>query len=430
MPQGMLGRLNELYQENIGQPFVRSPVGQGISGYLGLDPASENAPTEAYRAGQALGTSPALGAPAGAFKASVGAFKAVPGLMEGLTGAALVGMRSSNPKTREMFENIKKLTDIGATRQDIQRVYPSASIVEISPGQYATEISDKASAFTQKLTPGKETSAKLGQILSHEKLFKEYPELKDFPVSVLLDQNARLPRGDFDKTKGIRVTANSPQELLNTLTHEIEHWIQFKEAWPTGGQESAMKVGLGAYKTQIARDSKALNELQRTVSSKQTELTNASPEAARKIQDELVQLNRRSEVFQDRLNTFRQLEKYPSTYDGRFAAYADLWGERAARAASDRRLLTEQERMQQPLQAYIDQEIRKTDATRPEFQSYGPARPIPLQENPLKAQRILKPLQTDDPLNRGMKINTPQDAIPYGDIYEDNPFGVPYGNAP
>lgn len=424
MANGLFSNLNELYQSNIGQPFVRSPVGQGISGYLGLAPANETSPSEAYRVGQAMGNMPAIGAPSGAFKAAT----QIPGLLEGLSGAALIGPRSTNPATRTMFDKIKELSSIGATRQDIQKVFPNASLVEVSPGQYAVEISDKAAAFTKKLQPGKETTRKLGEILSHDKLFREYPELKDLDVTMMLDEKQKFPKGDFNKkTKSINISANSPEELLNTLTHEVEHWIQFKEAWPSGGNPNAMKVGLGAYKAQIAKNSKALSDIQQTIQSKQTELANAAPEAAQALEQEIAELNRRAGFFADRVNTFQQLEKYPDSYEGRFAAYADLWGERAARAASDRRLLTEQERLQQPLQAYIDQEIRRVDIRRPEFQG---GRPLSLQQQAIRAKEILTPLKTEDPLNKGMKIVIPQDLIPYGDLYSENPLNMPYGNAP
>ncbi len=407
MANGMLER----YQENIGQPFVRSPVGQGISGYFGLAPANETDPSEAYRIGQAMGNMPAIGAPAGAFKATMGVMKAVPGMMEGLAGAALIGPSSVNPKTRQMFAKIKELTDIGANRQDIQKVFPNASLVEISPGQYAVEISDKAAAFTRKLTEGKETTAKLGEILSHDKLFKEYPELKDIPITLLLDKKQNLPKGKFHKdTKGISISANSPEELLNSLTHEVEHWIQFKEAWPSGGNPNAMKVGAGAYKVQIARNSKALSDIQETIRNTTSE-------------QELAELNRRARIFADRVETYKQLEKYPDSREGRFAAYADLWGERAARAAADRRLLTEEERLQQPLQAYIDQEIRRVDMTRPEFKG---DKPLSFKEQSLRAKEILDPIKTADPDNKGMTISTPQDFIPYGDLYSENPMNMPY----
>jgi hypothetical protein len=68
----------QAYQQNIGEPFA-AVVGGAGRGYLGLDKPEYGGllSDEAYRTGQAMGYLPALGAPAGAFKAAAQA----PGLL-------------------------------------------------------------------------------------------------------------------------------------------------------------------------------------------------------------------------------------------------------------------------------------------------------------------------------------------------------------
>lgn len=61
----------QAYQQNIGEPFA-AVVGGAGRGYLGLDKPEYGGllSEEAYKTGQALGYMPAIGAPAGAFKAA------------------------------------------------------------------------------------------------------------------------------------------------------------------------------------------------------------------------------------------------------------------------------------------------------------------------------------------------------------------------
>jgi hypothetical protein len=68
----------QAYQQNIGEPFA-AVVGGAGRGYLGLDKPEYGGllSEESYRMGQAMGNMPAIGAPAGAFKAAAQA----PGLL-------------------------------------------------------------------------------------------------------------------------------------------------------------------------------------------------------------------------------------------------------------------------------------------------------------------------------------------------------------
>jgi len=76
-----LQRAYQAYQQNIGEPFAAIAGGMG-RGYLGLDKPQYGGllAEDMYRAGQAIGNMPALGAPAGAFKAAA----QVPGLLEAI----------------------------------------------------------------------------------------------------------------------------------------------------------------------------------------------------------------------------------------------------------------------------------------------------------------------------------------------------------
>lgn len=89
-----LDRAYQAYQQNIGEPFAAMVGGAG-RGYLGLDKPEYGGllAEEAYRTGQALGSMPGIGAPAGAFSVGAKAVAQVPSLL-----ADAVQMMKANPE--------------------------------------------------------------------------------------------------------------------------------------------------------------------------------------------------------------------------------------------------------------------------------------------------------------------------------------------
>lgn len=80
---------------------------------------------------------------------------------------------------------------------------------------------------------------KMGEILHHAKLYDEYPDARDIKF---LKQQFWLnffntQKGGFDeKTNTLYVSAASDEnEALETALHEIQHWIEYKEGFATGG---------------------------------------------------------------------------------------------------------------------------------------------------------------------------------------------------
>lgn len=85
----------------------------------------------------------------------------------------------------------------------------------------------------------KATPLKLGDVLQHDALFAAYPELRDIAFvkrSGFLDFGGL--QGSFDpKTMTLQVTPYA-ENPLSTALHEIQHWIQTKEGFEPGGNES------------------------------------------------------------------------------------------------------------------------------------------------------------------------------------------------
>lgn len=97
---------------------------------------------------------------------------------------------------------------------------------------------------------------KLGEILDHDLLYKEYPELKDFSIKLYYepDQNqldaiidhdlqGNLGWMDWNK-KQIVVAGKDPEEIRRTLLHEIQHAIQKKEGFAFGGPGGVNDAGV------------------------------------------------------------------------------------------------------------------------------------------------------------------------------------------
>ena len=142
-----LQRAYQAYQQNIGEPFAAIAGGMG-RGYLGLDKPQYGGllAEDMYRAGQAMGNMPALGAPAGAFKAAA----QIPGLLEaaGIAPAIFIGPKAKlwNKASAEAFEKLEKS---GVSNKD---AYLETGTFRSPDGKLRQEISD----FPSEYLPGKE----------------------------------------------------------------------------------------------------------------------------------------------------------------------------------------------------------------------------------------------------------------------------------
>lgn len=113
-----------------------------------------------------------------------------------------------------------------------------ATAMTASDGVQRNEISDQGAKL--KELPPENGAAKLGDIIDHPELFKQYPHLKDQPV--LHTQLEGLDGAYSPKTKVMYV--NSMSDLatkLSTILHETQHAIQDHEQYPGMTDEAAGK---------------------------------------------------------------------------------------------------------------------------------------------------------------------------------------------
>jgi len=118
-------------------------------------------------------------------------------------------------------------------------------------GKTRKEISDKMANILPK-EQWNETipfsgGGKLKDILAHSELYNKYPELADMPVEMVLGSGTspfvKSNLGSYDNGK-INLSGDLypyPDEIRNTLLHEIQHAIQGKEGWASGGSPTNTK---------------------------------------------------------------------------------------------------------------------------------------------------------------------------------------------
>ena len=136
-------------------------------------------------------------------------------------------------------------------------------IVESNPGWFAVPRGRDADPtlphvkFGYEIPEGKlggypTTGDTLKNVYDSPRHYKAYPELERYSISRLEGPNSgRFNARDLDIGVGPH---DSEQELLKTLNHEVAHFVQFKEGWPSGtspgGAEAALRR-IGALKDQV-----------------------------------------------------------------------------------------------------------------------------------------------------------------------------------
>jgi hypothetical protein len=96
----------------------------------------------------------------------------------------------------------------------------------------------------------------LSEIVDFPELFKEYPEAKNIPIE---DLPPHLGYGMFDPvTETIYIRAGDKNEVLPTLMHEVQHWVQNHEGFPFGDAPDAIPSDL---KERILASNKRVSDL-------------------------------------------------------------------------------------------------------------------------------------------------------------------------
>lgn len=110
-------------------------------------------------------------------------------------------------------------------------------------GKLRQEISDVGASVTDNVYEGivknKRFEGKMGKALSHPDLYKSYPDISEIGTGMYA---WRTPEGSYDEISRT-ITAGGPgtTSQKSALLHEIQHDIQRKEGFATGGSPENMK---------------------------------------------------------------------------------------------------------------------------------------------------------------------------------------------
>ncbi len=233
------------------------------------------------------------------------------------------GAYAGTPDADRMAANRKAAQDMEASGKSPDSIRLATGWFK-SPydKKWRTEVADDTATLTPAFAAlpesklfSKEESLPLGQVLDHPELFKAYPELKDVKVvkrSGFLDSTGGL-QGSFNPESNTLTITPYAKDPGSTILHEMQHWIQSKEGFATGGNEDMAVKALSPKKMErLAGEAlkKKEAELERTAA-RVEEQSSAVMEAG-KYKGEIEELNRLNE---DSMSAYRRWKKTEADAD-------------------------------------------------------------------------------------------------------------------
>lgn len=271
--------------------------------------------------------------------------------------AALMA-ESYNPVGMFIGPNAASFNKITALKaQELEKLNKTAEEIWQQTGtfrgpdkQWRQEISDKGSKITEdvynQISANKQFKGPMGQALQHEELYKAYPQSAGIPTTMFADE---MPSGSLMPGRGgtfqnplLTVGGPSSMTQRSTALHELQHAIQQREGFASGGSPSNMITELENIAKQKRQE--AQNQFRLSTANDPLDPLKIVKPGARKKGLELEKEAR--ELEEKALLAFHSGQS-------RFDLYRKLAGEAEARATQKRRNLTDEERRAIfPLQSY------------------------------------------------------------------------------
>lgn len=181
------------------------------------------------------------------------------GTFAGAAGAErLYGKQAMRPILKDIEELEAKGFDpkeIGeaASEYAAEKGLNFGQIVKREDGLWRFEISDYGMKIKQpseikfiELEDGKAFNTTIGELIDHPNLFKAYPELKDVQVGVKKTDKIGGTYRDFDEDAGLKadisIRADSISDVLDTVVHEMQHYVQQVEEFSPGTSPKSMWI--------------------------------------------------------------------------------------------------------------------------------------------------------------------------------------------
>nr|WP_319265278.1 LPD23 domain-containing protein [uncultured Draconibacterium sp.] len=204
---------------------------------------------------------------------------------------------------------------------------------EISDGKWTETVRKMIDSQNRNNIPetwGLNYPRKVSQLISDNELFEAYPDIKELPVHININKDndnsgsfKRDPNGLYPENDKITVNANSFDNALSILNHELQHYIQDVEKFAQGGSTSRIK--------------KMHFELMEGINFYNEILSKAYREGNKELYDK---------AMTEKLNKVSELQHIEGMYGlGPSQAYQRLAGEVEARNVQQRMNLTPEERL-------------------------------------------------------------------------------------
>jgi hypothetical protein len=178
----------------------------------------------------------------------------------------------------------------------------------------------------------------VSEVLDHTKLFEQYPELKDIKIAERTlppEVNAQFNKKTNELQVAPRLLQEDPAKLKGTILHELQHAIQAKENFASGGSDTEF-----VHKLQELNKSRN-NELDEINALLKAESDNNPSRGYNPTPEYLNLLERRGDIVKLLDET---QDRYGSVRNKAFENYQNLAGEAEARAVAARKDMTDGER--------------------------------------------------------------------------------------
>jgi len=229
-------------------------------------------------------------------------------LYEGMPLFAMAGKKAIGAPTGALA----KAQEMLAEGKSEKEVWKETGWLKGAENKWKWEIDDSGAKFnSQKLKAidkgkGLLTTDTLNQLLSHDELYKNYPQLRDILTTIEVDFDVNSDKGSFtpatdrsaeglvDLEAEIKIKAKSIQNVKPTLLHEISHAIQAIQGFAKGGSPEAIKAKLSKTASIDADKVRALAQHLRKVK---------ESDAFKVIEEEYFKANFTDEALKKRNNT-------------------------------------------------------------------------------------------------------------------------------
>uniref|UniRef100_UPI00345AB099 LPD23 domain-containing protein n=1 Tax=uncultured Lamprocystis sp. TaxID=543132 RepID=UPI00345AB099 len=251
---------------------------------------------------------------------------------------AFAGERAATADTHALSRAQQGLAQ-GLTAEEVRR---QTGWFQGADGKWRFEIDDSGALLRTKIdgafkstAQGMEAWAPLGAVLTHPSLFAAYPALRQVQTDIIINPDGK-PKGQYGDT-AITVDARSVEEALSILLHEVQHALQHREGFATGGTPETFRYSDEDI-TRLATQMRALQQRYHEARDTGVDLYG--------ISDSLESIKNDADRAKQEWSEYRRLSK--ETRGNPLDAYHRLSGEVEARNVQARQALGRADRKNTP----------------------------------------------------------------------------------